>query len=92
MATEGHHRCERCARVVVAVEPPLVVRAAPYAVLAFYVLLSFVIGASGTLLLGGGVIIFILGGLVLGPLHEQAAQPPRCPDCGRIVSRVPATS
>jgi hypothetical protein len=87
------HHCERCTRPVVAVRPHWGWRVASVAAFAFFVVLSFAVGASGFLLFGAGFVVFALGALVLGPLNERASEPPRCPDCRCVVvplERAPA--
>jgi hypothetical protein len=85
MSSEASHFCERCQRRVVALRPPWIYRAASVGTLAFFLVLTVAAGASGSLLLGGGVIVFILGTLVLGPLNEMASEPARCPSCHCVV-------
>ena len=82
------HRCERCARSVVAVRPPLASRVLAVAMFAFFIPLTFAIGASGLLLLGGGIVLLAMGALVLGPLIRDSFEPPKCPDCGCVVSKL----
>lgn len=87
------HHCERCHRDVVGRRPHRgkVVLACGWFV--FFFVLTFAAGFSGTLLLGSGVVVFVLGTLVLGPACDAAFQPPRCPACRCVVMplRVPHT-
>jgi hypothetical protein len=90
MSSEASHFCERCQRRVVAIRPPWIFRAAVVGALLFFLALTVAAGASGSLLLGGGVIVFILGTLCLGPLNEMASEPARCPSCHCVVFSVRA--
>jgi hypothetical protein len=85
MARHARHRCERCARPVVALRPHWGWRAASIVAFVFFVALSFAVGASGFLLFGAGAVVFALGASVLGPLNDRASDPPRCPDCRCVV-------
>lgn len=91
MSSEASHFCERCQRRVVALRPPWIFRAASIGALVFFLGLTVAAGASGSLLLGGGIIVFILGTLVLGPLNEMASEPARCPSCHAVVFPVRST-
>lgn len=77
--------CERCDRPVTAVRPHPGWRAASLGALAFFIVLAFAAGASGLLLFGAGIVVFALGALVIGPLHERASEPPRCPECRCVI-------
>jgi len=59
---------------------------------AFFVVLTFLVGASGLLLFGAGAVVFALGGLVMGPLYDLAAAPPKCPHCGCVVEKLPRSA
>lgn len=85
MTPQPRHYCERCARPVIAVGPHWLRRVAVWAAFAFFTVLTFVVGASGLLLFGGGIVVFALGALVLGPLYTQAYELRRCPSCRRVV-------
>jgi hypothetical protein len=78
----------RCAQVVVAVRPHVAWRVLTVGCFGFFVVLTFLVGASGLLLFGGGVVVFAMGALVLGPLVRTSFDPPRCPHCRCVVAPV----
>ena len=90
MADRARHYCERCERYVVARVPHPGWRVASISAWAFFVLLAFLVGASGLLLFGGGIVVFAMGALLLGPLHARASEDPRCPGCLCVVARAAA--
>jgi hypothetical protein len=85
MKREKSDYCERCAESVVAVRPHPGWLVASVGAFGFFVLTAFAVGASGFLLFGAGFVHFALGALVLGPLHERASDPPRCPHCRCVI-------
>jgi hypothetical protein len=87
MKRAARHACERCERPVVAVRAHWGWRAAFGGTFAFFVVLTFLVGASGFLLFGAGAVVFALGALVMGPLYDLAAAPPKCPHCGCVVEK-----
>src|SRR5580692_6577967 len=62
------HFCGGCQRPVVAIRPHWVWSVAVVGAFAFFILLTALVGAGGLLILGGGVVVFVLGTCVIGPL------------------------
>jgi hypothetical protein len=85
--SRARYYCEACDRLVVAIRPHWGWRIASILSLAFFAFATFTAGFSGSLILGGGVVVFILAALVVGPLNELASAPPKCPVCRRVVVR-----
>jgi hypothetical protein len=78
--------CERCAVDVVAVRPHPGLRVLAVVTFAFFLVLTFAVGVSGFLLFGGGIVVFAMGALVIGPLVRTAFADPRCPRCGCVTA------
>ena len=87
MPQTARHYCERCCRNVVALTPHWAWRVASPAALAFFIALAFLAEASGLGIAMAGVLVFMIGGAVVGPVNEQATRSPLCPDCRCAVVR-----